>query len=57
METAHSGSLGLIIGPLCPHHLLQPDQPQKGPQRGMRWVADFNWRQGLLLLYFAPYQP
>lgn len=56
METEHPRSLGLIVGPLCLYHLLQPDQLQKGPYRGMGWVVGFNWRQGLLLPHFALYQ-
>ena len=55
METEHPRSLGLIVCPLDLHCLLQPDQLQKEPKRGMGWVVDFNWRQVLLLPHFAPY--
>lgn len=39
MEPGHLSSLGLTVGSLCPHSLLQREsRVQKGPQGGVGWV-------------------
>lgn len=54
MELEHPSSLGLIVGSLCCHSARAGSEGTRGWGEWGGWA--FDWRQGLPLPQFAPYQ-